>query len=96
MLLCFFRRRNILQTFVLILLFSSGGERDCRHLYYFYCFLQEEKETVDICTNVIVFLQEEKYTADICTNFIVFLQEEKETVDICTTFIVFFRRRKRL
>ena len=43
---------------------------------YSNVFLQEEKETGDICTNV--FLQEEKETVDMCTNYIVFLQE-KET-----------------
>ena len=42
-------------------------------------FLQEEKETVDICTNVIVFLQEWKGTVDICTKFIVFIKDENET-----------------
>ena len=41
-----------------------------------YCFLQEEKETVGICTNVIVFLQQQKETVGICTNAIVFLQQE--------------------
>ena len=35
-------------------------------------FLQDEKETVDICTNVSVFLQEEKETVGICANVIVF------------------------
>ena len=39
--------------------------------------LQEENETVDICTNCIVFVKEENETVDICTNFIVFIQEEK-------------------
>ena len=34
----------------------------------FIVFLQEEKETVDMCTHVIVFLQEEKETVDMCTN----------------------------
>ena len=57
-------------------------------------FLQEEKETVDMCTNFIVFRGRKilqtfvlmllfffrgKETADICTNVIVFLQGEKET-----------------
>ena len=40
----------------------------------------EEKETVGICTNVIVFLQEENETVGMCTNYVVF----------------FFRRKKRL
>ena len=35
-------------------------------------FLQEKKETADMCTNVIVFLQEEKDTVGMCTNVIVF------------------------
>ena len=39
--------------------------------------LQEEKETVDICTNLFVFLQEEKENADICTNCIVFFRRRK-------------------
>ena len=41
-----------------------------------FVFLQEEKETVDICTNV-VFLQEEKQTVDICTNVIYFFRRRK-------------------
>ena len=37
----------------------------------------KEKETVHICSNVIIFLQEEKESVDICSNVIVDLQEEK-------------------
>ena len=40
-------------------------------------FLQEEKETVDICTNCSVFLQDEKETVEFGINCIVFLQEKR-------------------
>ena len=41
-------------------------------------FLQEEKETIGMCTDVI--LQDD---------VIAFPQEEKETIDMCTDVIVF-------
>ena len=75
------------------LIFSSGGKGDCRHVYYFHSFFQEEKETVDMCTNISVFLQEDKETVDICTNVIDFLQEEKETVDMFTNVRVFLQEK---
>ena len=71
----FFRRRNTLQTCVLISLFFLQEEivDKCANLID---FLQDEKDTLGFCTNVIVFLQEEKDTVGICTN--VFVQEQKD------------------
>ena len=70
---------------ILIIVFLMDEYDTC------YCFIQEEKETVGICTNVIVFLQDEKETVGICTNVSVFLQEEKDTVDMCTNVIHFLQ-----
>ena len=59
---------NSSSSSVLIIVFLMDECDTC------YCFLHEEKETVDICTNN-VFLQEEKETVDMCTNVVVFLQD---------------------
>ena len=43
----------------------------------FLFFLQEEKETMGMCTNVVVFLPGEKETVDTCNNVIVFFRRRK-------------------
>jgi len=66
------------------LIFSSGGKGDCRHVYYFHSFIQEEKETVNMCTNFIVFFRRRKRLQTFVLILLFFFRREKETVGMGT------------